>query len=225
MSRRRYTHQQFRDAVADPEVRTIADLCRHLGIVPLGGAYATLRTLALELGVDVPPVRNPVEKVAGESFVRIVASSRSIAEVLRELGTGGGAARRRVKERIERLELDTSHLLGQAANAGRTFERARLGLEDLADGRPRAGSVIRQVLVRTGAREHRCERCDRRTWENAQIPLEVDHIDGDRRNNDLSNLRLLCPNCHALTPTYRGRNIGRHDRDKSATDYPGEQPG
>lgn len=38
------------------------------------------------------------------------------------------------------------------------------------------------------------------------IPLELDHIDGERSNNLLENLRLLCPNCHALTPTYRGRN-------------------
>ena len=39
------------------------------------------------------------------------------------------------------------------------------------------------------------------------IPLELDHVDGDRTNNLLCNLRLVCPNCHALTPTYRGRNI------------------
>jgi hypothetical protein len=199
----------------------------HLGLVPRGGNDATLRRYALELGVDVPPVRcHPLEEVGDELFARIVASSRSIAEVLRELGTGGGAARRRVMVRIERLELDTSHLLGQAANAGRTFVRSRLRLEDLADGRPRSGSIIRRVLVRTGAREHRCGRCDRETWEDAPIPREVDHVDGDRRDDDLSNLRLLCPsNCHALTPTYRGRNIGRHDRDASSTDYPGERPG
>jgi len=41
------------------------------------------------------------------------------------------------------------------------------------------------------------------------IPLELDHIDGCRSNNQLQNLRLLCPNCHALTPTYRSkRRIG-----------------
>ena len=39
--------------------------------------------------------------------------------------------------------------------------------------------------------------------------LQLDHIDGDRSNNELGNLRLLCPNCHALTDTYCGRNIGR----------------
>lgn len=39
-------------------------------------------------------------------------------------------------------------------------------------------------------------------------PLEIDHIDGDHRNNIEENLRLLCPNCHSLTPTYKSLNIG-----------------
>ena len=41
---------------------------------------------------------------------------------------------------------------------------------------------------------------------NGIIALEIDHIDGDNRNNEISNLRYLCPNCHALTETYRGKN-------------------
>jgi len=41
------------------------------------------------------------------------------------------------------------------------------------------------------------------------IPLELDHIDGNHQNNALDNLRLLCPNCHSLTPTFRGKNKRR----------------
>ena len=40
------------------------------------------------------------------------------------------------------------------------------------------------------------------------LPLEIDHIDGNSKNNSEDNLRLLCPNCHSLTPTYRGANRG-----------------
>jgi 5-methylcytosine-specific restriction endonuclease McrA len=51
--------------------------------------------------------------------------------------------------------------------------------------------------------------CDRERWNGLPIPLELDHVNGMRSDNRLSNLRILCPNCHAQTPNYRGRNIGK----------------
>ena len=56
-------------------------------------------------------------------------------------------------------------------------------------------------------RQHRCEMCELGTWLGEPIPLELDHIDGDKGNNSKENSRLLCPNCHALTPTYKGKNM------------------
>jgi hypothetical protein len=58
-------------------------------------------------------------------------------------------------------------------------------------------------------REHRCEICGLAEWMGGSIPLELDHKDGDAANNGLDNLRLICPNCHAQTQTYKNRNIGR----------------
>ena len=65
----------------------------------------------------------------------------------------------------------------------------------------------RVYLLRT--RSHRCEGCNRKTWRGAQIPLEMDHIDGDPTHNEETNLQLVCPNCHALSPFHRGANRGR----------------
>jgi len=55
-------------------------------------------------------------------------------------------------------------------------------------------------------RGHRCEYCKNEMWYNFPISLELHHIDGDNMNQEKDNLQLLCPNCHALTDTYRGKN-------------------
>ena len=62
-------------------------------------------------------------------------------------------------------------------------------------------------LIREGYKEAKCERCQRFEWEGRPIPLEIHHVDGNRDNNGLDNLQILCPNCHALTDTYKGKNI------------------
>lgn len=54
---------------------------------------------------------------------------------------------------------------------------------------------------------NKCQICNTSTWNNLPITLECDHIDGDKSNNRLSNARLICPNCHSQTPTYKAKNI------------------
>ena len=57
-------------------------------------------------------------------------------------------------------------------------------------------------------RERKCEACGIIEWMQKPAPLELDHKDGDAANNELENLRLICPNCHAQTENYKGRNKG-----------------
>lgn len=65
---------------------------------------------------------------------------------------------------------------------------------------------IRLRLLSEGIKEHRCESCGGTEWLGFPIPLELDHINGVNSDHQINNLRLLCPNCHAQTDTYRGRN-------------------
>lgn len=71
---------------------------------------------------------------------------------------------------------------------------------------------IRLKLLREGVKQHQCERCGLTDWLGKPIPLELDHIDGNHSNNALSNLQVLCCNCHAQTPTWRGRKLKKPAR-------------
>lgn len=69
---------------------------------------------------------------------------------------------------------------------------------------------LRVRLLDEGFKEHKCECCGNIEWNNQKIPLELNHIDGDRHNHLIENLEVLCPNCHAQTPTFRSKNIKNH---------------
>jgi hypothetical protein len=63
-------------------------------------------------------------------------------------------------------------------------------------------------------RGHKCESCFNELWLDKPIPLETHHINGDAKNNLVNNLQLLCPNCHALTDSYKGKNRGNGKRKR-----------
>ena len=72
---------------------------------------------------------------------------------------------------------------------------------------PVTQKVLRGYIERHNILPYQCEICGcDGNWQNGKIQLELDHKDGDNTNNEITNLHYLCPNCHALTTTYRGRN-------------------
>ena len=87
--------------------------------------------------------------------------------------------------------------------------------EVLIDGQLAQTSDLKRRLFREGLKKRMCETCQRYSWNGQPIPLELDHINGRRTDNRLINLRILCPNCHAQTPNYGGRN-GHRRKGKEA---------
>lgn len=67
------------------------------------------------------------------------------------------------------------------------------------------GYDLKNKLIKKGLKEAKCENCGITHWLGNPTPLELHHIDGNTKNNDLENIKILCPNCHTLTDNYRGK--------------------
>lgn len=68
------------------------------------------------------------------------------------------------------------------------------------------GHNLKIKLFEAGLKEHKCEKCDLKEWLGQPIPLHLHHKNGKHNDNRIENLELLCPNCHAFTDTYAGKN-------------------
>jgi len=86
--------------------------------------------------------------------------------------------------------------------------------EFLVAGRQIGRCNLKRRLIAEGLKENRCEQCGITEWQGKPLNMQLHHKDGDGTNNTLENLELLCPNCHAQTDTYGGRN--GHRRKKAA---------
>ena len=144
---------------------------------------------------------------------KAVAQTKSRRGVLKLLGlraAGGNYAQ--VKKYITYYNIDTTHFTGMTWNKGlRGIGKPRIALPDiLVKNSDYQSYKLKKRLFREGLKIPRCEECGwAQTSQDGRIPLELDHINGNSSDNRLENLRVLCPNCHSLKPTHRGRNQKR----------------
>lgn len=144
-----------------------------------------------------------------EQLKEVLSSSLSYAEVLRKLSLKAcGGNYKTLKLKIKALGADTSHFTGAGWNVGLRYKQINppRPLNEILKKDSRVSThKLRLRLIKEGFKKHQCECCNLETWLNMPISLELHHIDGDTMNNEISNLQLLCPNCHSLTENYRGR--------------------
>ena len=140
---------------------------------------------------------------------RAVKSSFSYRQVLHKLGLReAGGNYEQIKKYIKEYKLDFQHFKGRGWNKGlRGIGKPRIPLEKILVKNSYFQSYkLKKRLFADGLKPQYCEKCGwaQRT-KDGYLPLELDHINGDRHDNRLGNLRILCPNCHSLTKNHRGR--------------------
>jgi hypothetical protein len=170
-----------------------------------------------------------------EELTEAVKSSTSLRQVINRLGLSskGGETKKRLARRIAELGLGTSHFQynhisikprGITPPVGKVADRRKRLLESiLVEFSPLDNlRKHRSTLVDMGILTDYCVGCAARTiflfGEEKTIPLQIDHINGNSRDNRPENLRHLCPTCHSLQPTEAGKKSKgrkRRNRDES----------
>jgi hypothetical protein len=142
---------------------------------------------------------------------KAVKDSFSYRRVLNKLGlreAGGNYSQ--IKRYISEYKLNISHFKGKAWNTGmRGIGKPLIPLEKIIVKNSNFQSFkLKKRLFDQGLKPRFCEECGwKKISADGRLPLELDHINGDSHDNRLQNLRILCPNCHSLKTTHRGRNI------------------
>ena len=149
-----------------------------------------------------------------EWLEELCKNSYSYAEVLRKAGRKqGGGTQATLRKKIQEFNIDISHFTGQKwqnspNQINKQISREKYSLDEVfIKNSSVTQKVLRGYVERHNILEYKCEVCGcDGHWQNGIISLEIDHINGDNSDNRIENIHYLCPNCHALTDTYRGKN-------------------
>ena len=145
-----------------------------------------------------------------EQVKKAAISSINFSELCRKIGCpDSGNSYQILKKRCILWNVDTSHFTGKSHKGSRnpSFIR-RKGADDILkdDYIFRANhSLLKRAMIEKGI-PYQCNKCDLTHWQGKEITLDIDHINGNRTDNTIKNLRFLCPNCHRQTDTFGSKN-------------------
>ena len=152
------------------------------------------------------------ENFSVEELELMCAQSTSYRELAEKIGyaPNGGSSIKTMKEMVEEYSLDTSHFTGQGHK--KNIGKFRTPIEKYLNNEVEISShKLRLRLIAEGYFEKKCCCCGLTHWLGEEIPLELHHKDGNKKNNSLDNLELRCPNCHYFTETYKIKNWSNHN--------------
>lgn len=152
-----------------------------------------------------------IHDIKDEDFIDIIKNSTTWVEVLRKCGYKNLGNNKTVLKRCQNMNIDVSHLpSGQGDNKhsiGKLSKKYTID-EILVENSTYMNMMnLKKRLVKEKGFEYKCYNCNLTEWMSKPIPLEIEHKNGIHTDNRINNLTFLCCNCHALTDTYKGKNV------------------
>ncbi|KUO18391.1 HNH endonuclease family protein [Streptomyces dysideae] len=200
-----FTTEELRAAAAT--ATSVRGVARTPGVPDDSRSRATLSHMLRARHIDTRHFSHQRVSIPEDRLRDLVRHSASYADVMRGLGLDvNDTNHRRVRRAAARLGLDTSHFTRRAWGRPErpapapTAHRVLVVLPDHAGRTNR--TQLHRALTETGV-PYACETCGNKgEWLGQPITLQIDHVNGEWRDNRRENLRYLCPNCHALTETW-----------------------
>jgi uncharacterized protein YhdP len=140
--------------------------------------------------------QNHKDKISDDTILNYYKNNKTLHESASELSMTVVSLWRRAKK----LNIKWSDKKRPAHN--------KITLQDILDGKKPEYQTfkLKNRLISERIKENKCEVCGIFEWNNRPLIMQLDHIDGNSHNHLLENLRLICPNCHAQSETYCGKN-------------------
>lgn len=144
-------------------------------------------------------------KISDEKIIEVCKSSLSMAIAASTLGIHFNT----LKRRATILGVYNPNPSGKGLKKHKRDGFDKIPLSEIIEGKhPQyQTNKLRIRLVEEKIKEKKCEICGITEWNALPISLELDHINGIRNDHRIENLRIVCPNCHSQTNTYRAKNI------------------
>lgn len=140
--------------------------------------------------------------ISNDDFIKIINESTTYSDALRKCGYTNLGNRGTIKKRIEALNLSVEHFVKYNPKQ-RKRDLSEIFIENSTYN---SNHEIKKILYNEFNWEYKCGECGISDWNGKPLSLELDHINGNNKDNRIENLRLQCLNCHSQTPTFRGKN-------------------
>ena len=150
--------------------------------------------------------KSKIYNFSDEEFKQIILTSNSLSDCCKkfDLSTSGQNGRYQIKKRCDELNIPLDFESQKSYHSHPKYTLDEILVEN---SKYLNYTCLKNRLINEGYLEYKCQICGNTgVWNDQKLILQLDHINGIKTDNRITNLRLLCPNCHSQTDTYSGKN-------------------